>query len=432
MKTFQNWPDHYPDPSWFIHDRFGLFIHFGLFSIGARHEWFMTTEEIAPETCRETYFDQFNPNLFDAAVWAQTAKDCGVQYIVFTTKHHEGFALWDSEWTDYKVTNTPFKRDLLAELLPAFRDVGIKIGLYHSLIDWYHPHFTIDGLHPQRSDLAARESNSQRDMLIYQDFIAGQVTELLTQYGRIDYMWFDFPYSHRDWGWSKGKGAEDWDSSRLEKICRTLQPDMLINDRLELGRGITTPEQFQPEKPLEKDGLPVLWEACQTMYGTWGYDRDALEWKSSDMLVKMLIDTVSKGGNFLLNIGPNPRGEIDPRAVKRMQAIGAWIRLHKEAIIDCGPSKYPVPKDCRYTQNGKKLYLHVYSYPFKHIHLPEIADQVRFIRFLHDGSEIFYRGFDPNEVITSTEAVIAPNDLVVTLPVVPPNVLIPVLEITLK
>ena len=158
-----------------------------------------------PETYRETYFDQFNPNLFDAAVWAQTAKDCGVQYIVFTTKHHEGFALWDSEWTDYKVTNTPFKRDLLAELLPAFRDVGIKIGLYHSLIDWYHPHFTIDGLHPQRSDLAARESNSQRDMLIYQDFIAGQVTELLTQYGRIDYMWFDFPYSHRDWGWSKGK-----------------------------------------------------------------------------------------------------------------------------------------------------------------------------------------------------------------------------------
>lgn len=135
MKTFQNWPDHYPDPSWFIHDRFGLFIHFGLFSIGARHEWFMTTEEIAPETYRETYFDQFNPNLFDAAVWAQTAKDCGVQYIVFTTKHHEGFALWDSEWTDYKVTNTPFKRDLLAELLPAFRDVGIKIGLYHSLID---------------------------------------------------------------------------------------------------------------------------------------------------------------------------------------------------------------------------------------------------------------------------------------------------------
>ena len=114
----------------------------------------------APETYRETYFDQFNPNLFDAAVWAQTAKDCGVQYIVFTTKHHVGFALWDSEWTDYKVTNTPFKRDLLAELLPAFRDVGIKIGLYHSLIDWYHPHFTIDGLHPQRSDLAARESNS--------------------------------------------------------------------------------------------------------------------------------------------------------------------------------------------------------------------------------------------------------------------------------
>ena len=432
MKTFANWPEHYPDPSWFIHDRFGLFIHFGLFSIGARHEWFMTTEQIAPDKYAETYFQHFNPDLFDAKAWAASAKACGVEYMVFTTKHHEGFALWDSQLTDYKITNTPYGKDLLAALLPAFREVGIKIGLYHSLIDWHHSDFTLDGLHPLREDAQARATNQQRNMNVYKDYLAGQVTELLSDYGKIDYIWFDFPYSHRDWGWSKGKGARDWDSLRLEKICLELQPDILINDRLELGRGITTPEQFQPNQPLQKAGLPVLWEACQTMYGTWGYDRDSQEWKSSEMLVKMLIDTVSKDGNFLMNIGPNPRGEIDPRALERMEAIGSWMRLHKQSILGCQSSQYQAPADCRYTQAGNKLYLHLFSYPYRHLHLKEIADQVSFVRLLNDGSEIHYRGFDPDEVITSTEAEIAPNDLVVTLPVLKPDVLVPVLEITLK
>ncbi len=438
MRKFANWPTTYPAPDWFIHDRFGLFIHFGLFSVGARHEWYMTTEEIDPKTYRETYFDGFDPDLFDAKRWVKAAKSAGITYMVFTTKHHEGFALWDSQFTDYKITNTPFKRDLLAELLPAFRQEGIKVGLYHSLIDWYHPHFSLDGLHPQRNNQEARLNNDQRNMTLYQDFIAHQVEELVTQYGKIDYMWFDFPYSHRDWGWSKGKGPLDWDSLRLETICRTHQPDMLLNDRLALGRGITTPEdaytrwikeheQFQPEKPFEKDGLPVLWEACQTMYGTWGYDRDAQEWKSSDMLLKMLIDTVAKNGNFLLNIGPNARGEIDTRTRERLQAIGEWMRLNKQSIIGCGSSIYSPPTDCRYTQNGLKLYLHIFSYPYKQLYIRDIAKKVRSIRLLTDGSEIFY----PQEVITSTEETIGPDDLLVALPTVKPDTLIPVLEITL-
>lgn len=432
MTTFQNWPDYYPDPSWFIRDRFGLFIHFGLFSVGARHEWFMTTEQIAPEVYYEKYFKNFNPDLFDATRWASEAKRCGVEYMVFTTKHHEGFALWDSQLTNYKITNTQFKRDLLAELLSAFRKVGIKIGLYHSLIDWHHPDFLIDGLHPQRDEEIYRASNVYRDMTKYQDYLAGQVGELLTNYGKIDYIWFDFSYPHRDWGWSKGKGQLDWDSERLEKLCLQLQPEILINDRLDLGHGITTPEQFQPEKPFEKDGKPVLWEACQTMYGTWGYDRDNMEWKSSELLVKMLIDTVSKDGNFLMNIGPNPRGEIDSPTLERTHAIGEWMRLHKEAIHGCGHSDFLAPLDCRYTQKGHTLYLHIFSYPYRTLHLKGIAHQVAFIRMLHDGSEVFYRGFDPEEVITSTEAIIEPDDIVITLPVIKPDVLVPVVEIILK
>ncbi|WP_430611024.1 alpha-L-fucosidase [Enterococcus sp. DIV0876] len=432
MTQFANWPTAYPSPEWFIQDRFGLFIHFGLFSIGARHEWYMTTEKIEPKDYRKRYFDFFDPDLFDAKTWAAEAKKAGVRYMVFTTKHHEGFALWDSQLTDYKVTNTSFKRDFLAELLPAFRAEGIKVGLYHSLIDWYHPHFTLDGLHPQRDNQVERAKNEQRDIRIYQDFIAGQVEELVTNYGKIDYMWFDFPYSHRDWGWSKGKGAQDWDSERLAAICRKHQPEMLLNDRLGLGHGVVTPEQFQPEKPFEKDGLPVLWEACQTMYGTWGYDRDNQEWKSSDMLIKMLIDTVSKNGNFLMNIGPNARGEIDSRTLQRLHEIGEWMRLHQRAIYSCGPSKYLAPSDCRYTQNNNKLYLHIFSYPYKQIYLKGIANQVAAIHLLNDGSEISYRGFDPDEVITSTEETIQPDDLLVLLPTIKPTVLVPVLEITLQ
>lgn len=432
MTKFANWPSNYPDPSWFVHDRFGLFIHFGLYSVGARHEWFMTTEQVSFEEYHEKYFNHFDPNLFDAKKWAAAAKNAGVRYLVFTTKHHEGFALWDSQLTDYKVTNTAFKRDLLAELLPAFRDVGIKIGLYHSLIDWHHPHFPIDGLHPCRENQEYRKTNASRTLELYQEYLAGQVKELLTNYGKIDYMWFDFSYGHRDWGWSKGKGHLDWSSETLEKLCFTLQPEILINDRLDLGRGVMTPEQFQPDKSLQKNNVPILWEACQTLNGNWGYDRDNQEWKSSEMILKMLIDTVAKNGNFLLNIGPNPRGVIDSKTLAILQDIGDWMTLHQEAVIGCRPSPYSPPQDCRYTMNDDKLYLHLFSYPYRSLHLKNLAGKVSFIRLLNDGSEIGFRGFDPKEVITSTEAEIAPEDIVVSLPTIKPESIIPVLEISLR
>ena len=431
MKKYANWPENYPDTSWFTDSRFGIFIHFGLFSLGARHEWFMTNEQITPENYRK-YFDHFDPDLFDAKTWAKEIKATGAEYVVFTTKHHEGFALWDSQLTDYKITNTPFKRDLLAELLPALRKEGLKIGLYHSLIDWHHPEFPIDGLHPCREEETYRQTNNQRTLKKYQDYLAGQVTELLTNYGKIDYMWFDFTYKHRDWGWSKGKGAHDWDSLRLEKICRTLQPDMLINDRFDLERGVTTPEQFQPNKPLMKDDFPVLWEACQTMNGTWGYDRDNQEWKSSQQILQMLIDSVSKDGNFLMNTGPNARGLFDKKSLERFHEIGEWFLLHDRSIRKCSSSRYVAPIDCRYTQNGKRLYLHIFAWPYGHIHLKNLAGKVAYVQFLHDHSEIYFREFDPNEVITSTETLIDQQSIMLELPVEKPSVLVPVIEIILK
>ena len=168
------------------------------------------------------------------------------------------------------------------------------------------------------------------------------------------------------------------------------------------------------------------------MYETWGYDRDAQHWKSSEMMTKMLIDTVAKDGNFLLNIGPNARGEISFPTRSHLEAIGSWMHYHQQAIIGCGASSFQPPIDSRYTQNGNKLYLHLFSYPYKSLHLPGLAGRVKHIRFLHDGSELFYRGFDPEEVLTSTEAIINKEDLVLSLPVCPPDVLVPVVEITLR
>lgn len=429
---YANWDNRLGNPEWFLHDRFGMFIHFGLFSLAARHEWLMTTEQINREDY-QVYFEQFDPELMDMKELAKTAKETGMKYVVLTTKHHEGFALWDSKLTDYKITNTPFGRDLVREFVEAFREVGIKIGFYHSLIDWYHEDFTVDGLHPMREVETEVSKNSQRDMNRYLEYLKGQVTELLTEYGKVDYLWFDFSYGHRDWGWSKGKGDGDWRSEEILNMVMKLQPDILVNDRLDLGIGVVTPEQYQPDKPMERDGNPVIWEACHAMKPTWGYDRDASEWKSSEMLLKMLIDTVSNNGNLLLNVGPNGKGELDPREAARLKDISAWIKRNGKALYGAGKSPYIEPKDCRYTQVGEdKLYLHLFSWPLRHVHLKGLAGKIKYVQFLHDHSEVFYREFDPDEVITSTETTIAVSDAVLELPVKSPDTLVPVLEITLK
>jgi hypothetical protein len=233
------------------------------------------------------------------------------------TKHHEGFAL--ELGADYKATNTPAGRDLVGPWVEAFRAEGLKIGFYHSLLDWHHPEFPIDGLHPQRDDEQAQAAAKGRDVSRYADYLHGQVRELLTGYGPVDYLFFDFSYPGRTWG---GKGRDDWRSGELLALIRSLQPDVVVNDRLdlELEGDVLTPEQYQPTSSLSGDGR--LWEACQTLNGSWGYDRDNLDWKTPDQLIRMLVDGVSKDGNLLLNVGPTGRGEFEPRAVGTLDAIG--------------------------------------------------------------------------------------------------------------
>ncbi len=421
-----------PDKSWFTHDRFGLFIHWGIYSMAARHEWVKSRELISDEAY-QPYFDYFDPDLYNPSTWAQAAKAAGMKYFVVTTKHHDGFCLWDSALTDYKATNTPAKRDLLKPMVNAFRNEGFKVGFYHSVIDWHHPEFPVDGLHPMREDLEYRTASQQRDITKYADYLHGQTRELLTLFGKLDLMWFDFSYSQRDWGWSKGKGAAEWRSHELMAMVRELQPDALVNDRLEIGGDFKTPEQYQPAGKMMVDGKPVTWEACQTLNGSWGYDRDNLDWKPVDMLLRMLIDAVSKDGNMLLNVGPTARGEFDARALDRLQGIGRWMHHHSRAIYGCGASDFTPPPDCRYTQNGNRLYLHLFAWPFRHVHLPGLANRVAYAQFLHDASEIKRHVLEPGQVAQNTTMGGLPSDtLTLELPVQKPDVTIPVIELFLK
>lgn len=437
------WPENYGNPEWFIHDRFGLFIHFGLFSVAGRHEWVMTLEQIGKVDYKK-YFDNFNPDLFDAKKWAKKAKEAGFKYAVLTAKHHEGFALWDTQLSEYKITNTSYGKDLVREYIEAFREEGLKVGIYFSLLDWYHPDFLVDGYHPERNNkeyIKAHPGNMDH----YCKFMHGQVRELLTNYGKIDYLWFDFSYKNRDWGNSVGKGKEDWKSEELEKMILELQPDIIIDDRLDLGRGVGTPEQYQRSTKMEAGKKQLVWEACQTLNGSWGYDRDNLDWKTPEMVVKLLIDTVSKGGNMLLNVGPNARGEWDSKTNEIIGQVGEWMRLHDRAITGCGVSEFKAPVDARFTQNGNHLYLHLFSWPYRTLVVDKLGGKVKYAQLVNDGSEIKYiqnEGLsgkrkshkDLNAEVTEIHIKdkFADNTLMVTLPVQKPDVLVPVIEFILK
>jgi len=417
--------------------RFGLFVHWGLYSAAARNEW-MRHYERTSDAAYQVYFDHFDPDLYDPREWAASAEAAGMRYAVLTTKHHEGFCLWDSDLTDFKAPNTPAGRDLVAPFAEAFRERGLGVGFYHSLIDWHHPHFPIDGLHPLRDDPEARAANDRRDVAVYREYLHGQVRELLTRYGRIDALWLDFSYTDHVhdgvhvWG---GKGARDWGSAELLATVRALQPGILVNDRSELPGDFVTPEQYQPSAPMTNaDGAPVPWEACQTLNGSWGYHRDNRDFKSVGLLLRMLVDTVSKDGNLLLNVGPTGRGEFDAAALETLRGIGAWMRRHARSIHGAGPSAYPPPPDCRYTQRGDRLYLHLFAWPFDAVHLPGLADRVVHAQFLHDASEVKRELTDPDDKYAyATSAMGQPRGtLTLNLPTRKPDVEIPVVELFLR
>ncbi|MEJ0091709.1 MAG: alpha-L-fucosidase [Limisphaerales bacterium] len=357
--------------NWWSEARFGMFIHWGVYSVPAGEwngktdyaEWFLE-ETHMPVSQYEKYADQFNPTNFNAIAWVKAAKQAGVKYIVITSKHHDGFAMYPTKLSDWSISRTPFKRDPLKELAAACKAEGIRLCFYYTIMDWHSPDW---GLRRPWNDVAAR--SGPPDMDRFEDYMKGQLNELLTNYGPVGLLWFDGNWESP---WTVQRGQEIYD------CVRSLQPAIIVNNRVgkpenTAGGGFAkigevgdygTPEQTIPPTGF---GPGVYWESCMTMNDHWGYNKADTNFKSTETLVRNLIDCASKGGNYLLNVGPTSQGLIPAPELERLKEIGTWMKVNSVGIYDTSASPFKKLAWGRCTQktDGKNtiLYLHVWNWP---------------------------------------------------------------------
>ena len=352
---------------WWRNARFGMFIHWGLYSIPAGEwngvttyaEWIRNQAEI-PVDQYDKFVKQFNPVKFDADEWVRIAKDAGMKYIVITAKHHDGFCLFDSKYTDFDIMSTPFKRDILKELSEACKKEGMKLGFYYSIMDWHHPDYL-----PRRG--WEQRSSEGADFGRYIQYMKNQLKELLTNYGDISILWFDGEWEKT---WSEELGID------LYKYVRSLKPDIIINNRVDPNRGglagfssegVMIGDFGTPEQQIPSTGLPGMdWESCMTMNDHWGYNKNDKNFKSSKKLIRLLSDIASKGGNYLLNVGPTSEGVFPSESIKILGEVGKWMKINGESIYGTSASPFTKLEWGRCTQRkiegNTRLYLHVFNW----------------------------------------------------------------------
>ena len=356
--------DHDQRMAWFREARFGLFIHWGVYSVPAGEwqgktgygEWFLEETKM-PVSEYEKFAAKFNPVKFDARQWVGMAKNAGMNYIVITSKHHDGFGMFRSGLTDWCIKSTPLPRDPLKEFAAACKDAGLKLCFYHSIMDWHHPDW---GTRRKWNDRATGEPDMDR----YTAYMKGQLKELLTNYGPIGILWFDGEWESP---WTHERGAD------LYNYVRGLQPDIIVNNRVGKGRagmsgmdkGKSVGDYGTPEQEIPPTGFGsgVDWESCMTMNNHWGYNKNDQNWKSSTILIRNLIDCASKGGNYLLNIGPTSDGIFPAASVERLADIGRWMKINHDAIYGTTASPFRKLPWGRATRQANHLYLHVFNWP---------------------------------------------------------------------
>lgn len=384
---------------WYLNDRLGMFIHWGIYAVLGHGEWAMSRERITAEEYQPN-FDNFYPQNFNPKKWAKLAKDAGIRYAVMTSKHHDGFCLYDSEYTDYKITNTLLGRDAIREFLDAFRAEGIKVGIYYSLMDWHHPDYPAYGdmYAPMRDNPEFAEKEKEKDFNRYLQYMHAQIEELCTKYGKIDLMWLDYSYDNMR--------GEKWEATKLVNMIKKYQPHIIINNRLEVsGDGFgsivtdhptaysgdfVTPEQVIPPQGIRNEkNEPVPWESCITMNNHWAYRTGDDNFKTSDLLIRRLVECVSKGGNMIINVGPNANGEIPEKSVCVLNEIGTWLRMNGESVYSCGYADMEKPEYGRITRKDNVYYYHIFETPIGPVGLEGLKkDEIEKVELLINGREL--------------------------------------------
>jgi len=353
---------------WWHEARFGMFVHWGLYAQLGRHEWVMNRERI-PVRAYEKLAATWKPKPRPARDWARLAKKAGMKYMVMTTKHHEGFCLWDTKQTTYNAARRGPGRDLVAEYVEACREFGLKVGFYYSLMDWHHP----DGARCAKSETARRR---------FLDFTQGCVRELMTNYGKIDILWHDVSWPLR--------GHRLWESKKMNAMARELQPHIIINNRSQL------PEDFgTPEERIQAEEEGRAWEACMTFNGSWGWQPTPPEdWHSVRDVLHMLREVSAGGGNLLLNIGPKPDGSIPEEATERLKAVGKWTAKNGEAMygkMDRTGGRFEWMPTGTWTLNGKTAYYWCTRWPGTELAIGGLRTKLRRASFLATGDSIEFR-----------------------------------------
>lgn len=346
--------------AWFRAARFGMFIHWGLYSQLGRHEWVMNRERIPLEEY-EPLADTWHPRPGCIREWARLAKRAGMRYMVMTTKHHEGFCLFDSKLTDYCAPKHGPGRDLVAEYVEAARAEGLRVGFYYSMMDWHHP----DGARCKKDEAARRR---------FVDYIHGQVRELCTNYGKIDIMWYDVSWP---------LNVEEWESANMNAMVRSLQPDIIINNRSQLPEDFGTPEQH-----ITPETGGRMWEACMTFNESWGYTPIDKKWKTAWDVIAMLRQCAAGGGNLLLNIGPTPEGDVPHPCGAVLEEVGDWLSRYGDSIYDAtDPMVQEWQITGAFTRKGNLLYFHCNRWPGKELAIGGLVCRIKSARIMN-GPEV--------------------------------------------
>ncbi len=371
--------------AWFKEARFGMFIHWGIYSIPGMGEW-AYAQKPWKKGEYEAFAKVFNPTNYNPREWARLAKAAGMKYAVLTTRHHDGFCMFDSHFTDYKITKSPYGKDAVREFVEAFRAEGLKVGFYHSMPDWTHPGYA-DKESPEYIQRKELHVPTPEQYAAFKELLFNHVKQLMTEYGKIDLLFLDYT--------SKYKANEDYfDRERILKMVYECQPEILVNDRLTYWKDncrdfdYYAPEICVPNQPQVVKGKRVLWESCATMNDNWGFAKDDHNWKSVAAIIAGLVGCVSQDGNLLLNVGPNELGEIPVPSVERLKAVGDWFKVNGESITGCGWSAYKPPFGCAYTQKGNVIYCHFLQTPLGDTILPQLKGKIKKITLLRTGAEV--------------------------------------------